>query len=203
MALGKVETINPENSQYGTVTEAESGDSFPYNDPNFKSTGLQVGSECTFDIDFNAKDPVATNLQPYTATEKIITEPFSGDITSQAGETIRIKKGGMVRGNVTMSSNSTLFIEDDGVVEGTVTVNDGSNAIVRKGGMVRGNVTINNGAVLKVVNKGTVKGNITYNSGNRLIIGNNNGPGTITGSITTDRLRKLQITADSTINCGA
>ncbi|MCD6065177.1 MAG: hypothetical protein K0S33_3 [Bacteroidetes bacterium] len=203
MALGKVESIDPTNAQFGTVRETETDEVYNYDDPTFKEKGLAVGSAVTFKIDYQQKEPVATDLQPYTATERLINTPVDGPIESVAGETIRVGRGGMVRGNVSILNNGVLFVEDSGSVEGEISVGTGSNAIIRKGGIVKGNISVSNGSVLKVVNKGTVKGNISYSSGNRLIIGNDNGGGTVTGSVTTDRIRKLTITASSIINCGA
>jgi cytoskeletal protein CcmA (bactofilin family) len=203
MALGKVESIDPNNSQFGTVSESETGDIYNYDDPRFKEKGLVVGSPCTFTIDYSQKEPIATDLQPYVPSERTISSPVEGPIATTTGETLRINKGGVVKGNINVSNNSTLFVEDTGSVEGEITVQAGSNAIVRKGGMVKGNINVSNASALKVVNKGVVKGNINYNSGNKLIIGNDNGGGTITGSVTTDKIRKLTITSTSVINCGA
>lgn len=203
MALGKVESIDPTNPQYGTVSESETGDIFNYDDPKFRQKGLQVGSLCTFTIDYTQKDPVATELEAYVPTERTITTTIDGPIESTAGETIRVGRGGVVKGNISILNNGTLFIEDSGSVEGQLIVGTGSNAIIRKGGVIKGNISVSNGSALKIVNKGVVKGNISFMSGNKLIVGNDNGGGTVTGSVTTDRIRKLTITATSVINCGA
>ncbi len=203
MALGTVTKIDPTNSQFGDVTEVETDDVYPYNDPLFKEKGIALGDTITFDISYDEKVPTATNLQKYVPSERLINGQVDGPITSVPGETIRVGRGGQIKGNVIITQNSSLFVEDDGVIEGgNLTVGEGSNATFRKGGQIKGNITVSNGSLLRVVNKGVVKGNITYNNGNKLIIGNNNGGGMVTGSITTDKIRKLSITATSTINCG-
>jgi len=200
MALGTVTKINtpPET---GTVTVIDSTDTFDYNDPNFSSTGLVVGSTCIFDIDFTQSPPVATNLQAYTSTEKTITTPVDGDQTIASGETLIIKNGGVVKGNIT-TNNGMLRVEDSGAVVGNITDTGGSDVTIRKGGNVTGNITMTNSSALKIVNKGKVNGNIQISHADRLTIGNTNGGGIITGTITTKRVRRMEITATSTINCG-
>ena len=204
MALGKIESIDPRDSQFGTITESETGDVYNYHDPLFAQKGLALGDTVIFSISYEEKDPVATDLEKYVSTERNINTEVMGPITSAEGETIRIGKGGIVRGGVVIINNSSLFVEDTGLIDGgDLTVEAGSNATFRKGGQIKGNININNGSLLRVINKGVVKGNIVFNSGNRLIIGNDNGGGTVTGSITTDKIKKLKITSTSVINCGA
>ncbi|MDO9000623.1 MAG: hypothetical protein Q7W45_12720 [Bacteroidota bacterium] len=202
MALGKVETIDAVDPSNGTIIEDESGMSYAYNDPNFKLTGLVVGSPCTYDIDYSAKIPVATNLKPYTPTTTDITTVVSGPITVNPGETLTVNKGGVVNGVINVN-NGNLLIVDTGLVNGDVTINNQGSMVVKKGGIVNGTVIVNSGSALKVVNKGTVKGNVIVASANRFIIGNANGGGIINGEITIDKIRKVTITATSTINCGA
>jgi hypothetical protein len=202
MALGKVESIDPNDSTLGTVLEDETGLSYGYNDPNFKNTGLQVGSPCTYDIDYTQPKPTATNLQAYTPISRDITTTVPGPITVNTGETLNVKKGGMVNGNITVG-NGNLNIEDTGAVVGNIDINSQGSMTVRKGGMVNGNITVSSGSACKVVNKGVIKGNIIVTVANRLIIGNANGGGIINGEITIDKIRKVTITATSTINCGA
>ncbi|MBA3680585.1 MAG: polymer-forming cytoskeletal protein [Bacteroidetes bacterium] len=202
MALGKVESIDPVTPAKGTIKEDESEQVYPYEDKNFPSTGLKVGDPCTYTIDYSAENPVATDLKAYIPTEREITTVVEGPLTINTGETLKIKKGGMVKGNVTIN-NAILIIEDTGAVEGEVIANEQGNCVIRKGGMVKGNVTFNNGCTLKIVNKGNVKGNVTISSGNRFIVGNDNGGGTIMGSITVAKIRKVNITGTSVINCGA
>jgi hypothetical protein len=202
MALGKVESIDPNDSTLGTVLEGETGLSYGYNDPNFNASGLVVGSPCTYDIDYSQRIPIATNLQPYTPKTTDITTVVSGPLTVSTGETLNVKKGGMVKGNIIVG-NGNLNIEDTGAVLGDVTVDNGGSFVVRRGGVVTGVITVSNGSACKIVNKGVVKGNIIILSANRLIIGNANGGGIINGDITIDRIRKVTITATSTINCGA
>jgi hypothetical protein len=202
MALGKVESIDPNDSSIGTIKEDETQQVYPYNDPNFKASGLDVGSPCTYDIDYSSGKPIATNLKAYTPTTRDITTIVDGPITVNTGETLNIKRGGMVKGNINVM-NANLIVEDTGAVEGNVEVNAQGSFVIRKGGMVKGNINVLQGSACKVVNKGNIKGNINVVSANRLIIGNDNGGGTITGSITVDKIRKVTITATSVINCGA
>lgn len=203
MAFGKVQTIDPSNSQYGTVIEDETGDVYRYDDPNFPNTGLQVDSTCTFDIQYDLRIPIATNLQAYTPTEKIINGPVSGPVTVNSGETLRVVSGGVITGAVTVASNGTLIIEDTGAVNGDVTANDGTLMKVKNKGVITGNVTINSGMALRVVKKGVITGSITVNSANRITIGNLKGGGVINGSLNIAHARHVEITSDSTINCGA
>ncbi|MEO6303221.1 MAG: polymer-forming cytoskeletal protein [Bacteroidia bacterium] len=202
MALGKVESIDTVDPTAGTVKEDETEQVYPFSDANFPTSGLKVGDPCTYEIDYSSRIPTATNLKAYAPTTKDITTTVQGPLTVNVGETLNVKKGGMVNGAITIN-NGNLFVEDTGGVVGEVTVNSQGSFIVRKGGMVNGNIMINQGSACKVVNKGTVKGNIMINSANRFIVGNDNGGGTITGSITVDKIRKVTITATSVINCGA
>jgi hypothetical protein len=202
MALGKVESIDPVSSVKGTIKEDESEQVYPYEDKNFPSTGLKVGDPCTYDIDYSAERPVATNLMAYTPSTTDITTTVQGPISVGAGETLNVKKGGMVNGAINIS-NGNLFVEDTGNVTGNVTIENQGSFIVRRGGMVNGAINVSSGSAFKVVNKGVVKGAINIVSANRLIVGNANGGGTITGAITVDKIRKVTITATSVINCGA
>lgn len=202
MALGKVESTDPTDPTMGTVREDESDQVYPFIDPNFPSSGLKVGNPCTYDIDYSQPKPIASNLKAYVPTSQDITTTVQGPITLNTGETLNIKKGGMVNGNIVVT-NANLIVEDTGGVIGEITVDAQGSFIIRKGGMVNGNIVVNKGSVCKVVNKGNVKGNIVVTSANRLIVGNDNGGGTITGSITVDKIRKVIITATSVINCGA
>ena len=202
MALGKVESIDPVSPVKGTIKEDESEQVYPFEDKNFPNTGLKVGDPCTYDIDYSAERPLASNLAAYTPTEQEINTVVQGPLTVNTGETLKIKKGGMVNGNIVVT-NANLIVEDTGGVTGHITVDAQGSFIIRKGGMVNGNIVVNKGSVCRVVNKGNVKGNIVVSSANRLIIGNDNGGGTITGAITVDKIRKVTITATSVINCGA
>ena len=163
MALGKVESIDPSNPTIGKITEDETGITYQYNDPNFPNTGLKQGDPCTYDIDYSIPTPIATNLLPYVPTTRDITTVVQGPLNVNTGETITVKKGGMVNGNV----------------------------------------QVLDGSACKIVNKGVVNGNVQVLSANRLIVGNANGGGIINGAITVDKIRKVTITATSTINCGA
>lgn len=202
MALGIVESADPTDPSQGTVKEDETGQVYPFIDPNFPSAGLKVGDPCTYDIDYSSEKPTASNLKSYVPTTRDITSVVTGPITVNTGETLNIKRGGMVKGNINVM-NANLIVEDTGSVEGNVEVNSQGSFVIRKGGMVKGNINVLQGSACKVVNKGNIKGNINVVSANRLIVGNDNGGGTITGSITVDKIRKVTITATSVINCGA
>ncbi len=201
MALGKVESIDAVDPSLGTIIEDESGQSYAYSDPNFKLTGLVVGSPCTYDIDYTAKIPVATNLKPYTPATTDITTVVTGPVTVNPGETYTVKKGGVVNGAINVV-NGNLIAEDTGTVNGDVTIDSQGSFVVRKGGVVNGAINVVNGSACKIVNKGVVKGAINVGNANRIIIGNTNGGGIISGEITINRVRKVTITATSTINCG-
>lgn len=199
MALGIVYSIDPTDNTKGEVKENETEQIYPYVDPNFPSTGLQLNGNCTYDIDYTARTPTATNLAAYVPTETIITTPTAGPLTVNTGETLRVKSGGVVTGGVTVK-NGNLFVEDNGQVNGDINVDQQGSVIARKGGVITGGVTIMNGSALKVVNKGKITGGVTVMNANRVIIGNNIDGGTIVGSLTVDKIRKVTITATSKIN---
>lgn len=200
MALGIVDTIDdPSNPVSGTVKEDQTELVYPWKDPNFPSTGLGKGAAVTYDIDYTVPSPVATNLKGYVPTTTDITTPVDGPLNVNTGETLNIKRGGAVKGAIVVS-NGNLIIEDTGTVSGDITVNNEGSFIVRKGGTVVGTVVVNSGSALKVVNKGKVTGTISVMQANRLIIGNAVDGGTIVGSLTVDKIRKVTITATSKIN---
>lgn len=200
MALGTVNSIDdPSNPVSGTIKESETDQIYPFRDDNFPKTGLGVGADVTYDIDYTQKEPVATNLQAYVPTTTEITSSVKGPLTVKTGETLKVKTGGVVAGGITVN-NGNLVVEDSGVVMGDITIDQQGSMVVRKGGNVTGTVTVNNGSALKVVNKGVVKGNVTVMQANRVIVGNDNGGGTISGSMTVDKIRKVTITSTSKIN---
>ena len=199
MALGKVTTINSDNIS-GTITEDESGQTYGFSDKDFPSSGLQVNSPCTYEINYADMPPIATKLAAYTPTETEISTTVTGPITVNVGETLRVKNGGVVKGTVVVM-NGNLFVQGTGVIDGDVTVNDEGSAIVRNGGKINGTVVVMSGSVFKVKSGGTVKGNIEVGQANRVIIGDADGGGNITGSITINKIRKVSITATSKINC--
>lgn len=200
MALGKVDKIYADPTT-GAIIEDETGQIYSFKDPNFPATGLKVGDPCTYDIDYSAKTPIATNLQPYTPTETVITTAVSGPITVNPGESLRVKNGGKITGTVVIN-NGNLFVQGTGEVDGDVTVNAEGSAIVRNGGKITGSVVIASGSALKVKSGGTIRGNVNIDKANRVIIGDTDGGGIISGAITIDKIRKVTITATSTINCG-
>lgn len=199
MALGIVYSIDPTDNTKGEVKENETEQIYPFLDPNFPNTGLALNSNCTYDIDYTARTPTAINLAAYVPTETIVTTSMAGPLTVNLGETLRVKNGGVITGGVVVN-NGNLFVEDSGAVNGDVTVDKQGSLIVRKGGVITGGVVVNNGSALKVVNKGKITGNVNVMQANRLIVGNDNGGGTIVGSVTVDRIRKITITPTSKIN---
>lgn len=200
MALGKVESIDPTDSTKGTIKEDETEQVYPFVDPNFPNTGLKVGDPCTYDIDYTARQPQATNLQPYTPTEVVISTPVTGNYTVNTGETLRVGNGGKITGSVVVN-NGNLYVQGTGEVNGPVTIDNQGSAIARNGGKITGSITVNNGSALKVVNGGVVRGNIDVAQANRVIIGNNNGGGNVYGELTVVKIRKVTITATSKFNC--
>ncbi|MBL7896560.1 MAG: hypothetical protein JNK50_14790 [Bacteroidia bacterium] len=200
MALGTVATVDAADPSVGTVAELESGKTYPYNDKEFSSKGLKVGDSVTYDIDYTVDNPIATNLQKYVPTTTEITTPVDGPFNVSNGETLKVKGGGVIKGNVVINS-ANLIVEDGGSVEGDVSVTNQGNVVARKGGIIKGSLNINHASTMKVVNKGVIKGNVVINNANRLIIGNENGGGILTGTITIERVRRVSITATSTINC--
>lgn len=200
MALGKVSTINSDNTS-GTITENESGQTYAFSDPNFPNTGLSLtNNACTYDIDYTQRTPIATNLASYTPSEQIITGSVSGPITVNVGESYIVKNGGVVTGTVVVN-NGNLFVQGTGQVIGDVTVNSEGSAIVRNGGMVNGSIIVNSGSALKVKSGGMVNGTIVVNQANRVFFGDSTGGGNLTGSLTIDKIRKVTITATSKFNC--
>lgn len=199
MALGKVDKINADPTT-GTIIEDESGQVYEYNDPNFPNTGLKSGDPCTYDIDYTQRIPVATNLLPYVPSEVVITTPVSGPITVNPGESLKVKNGGVITGSVVIN-NGNLFVQGTGQVNGDVTVNAEGSAIVKNGGVIKGNIVIASGSAMKVKNGGTVRGNILIDKANRVMVGDADGGGKIYGSLTIDKIRKITITATSTMNC--
>ncbi len=200
MALGKVTAINSDNIS-GSITEDESGQTYPFSDTNFPNTGLSLtNNACTYDIDYTLRTPIASNLAAYTPTSTDITTPVSGPITVNPGESLKVKNGGVITGSVIIN-NGNLFVQGTGQINGDVTVNQEGSAIVRNGGNVKGNIIITSGSALKVKSGGMVKGNINISQANRVIIGDTDGGGIIYGSVTIDKIRKVTITATSTMNC--
>ncbi|MBK7667955.1 MAG: hypothetical protein IPJ32_11825 [Sphingobacteriaceae bacterium] len=201
MALGIVNSIDdPANPISGTIKEDESEQIYPFRDSNFPSTGLGQGSPCTYDIDYSVDQPIATNLQSYTPTLVEVSTAVTQDYTVRTGETLKIKRGGVVTGSVNVN-NGNLFVEDQGSVLGNITVDLQGSFIVRKGGTVTGSIMISNGSAMKVVNKGKITGSVTIMKANRLIMGNANDGGILYGSLTIQKVRRVIITDTTKFNC--
>ena len=199
MALGKVDSINPDNIS-GKILEDETGVTYAFSDSNFPNTGLVEGSPCTYDIDYSQNTPIATNLAAYTPTETVITTAVSGPITVNVGESLKVKNGGVITGTVVIN-NGNLFVQGTGQVNGDVTVNQEGSAIVRNGGKITGNVVVASGSAFKVKSGGMIRGNVDVTKANRVIIGDADGGGNIYGAVTINKIRKVAITATSKMNC--
>lgn len=204
MATGIILSINPDGAS-GTVQVDETGEVLPFNDAKFSSSGLAVGDRCTFNVlmDLSTGLFYAASIQPLASVPppKTITDAFNGDVTVNVGEVVTITgPAAVVTGNIIINGGKVI-VEQNAVVTGkTHSVIDGV-LVARKGGQVKGGINIDGGGSMKIVNKGKVTGGINIQSAGRLIVGNDNGPGFITGSIDILKIRKVTITADSSINC--
>lgn len=203
MATGIVKTIT--SPTQGTVEVDETGEILNFEDENFSTTGLREGSACTFDLrTVQGRDgsiiTLASNLQAVTVVESPITGAYTGDITANVGQTYLIKSAsGVVTGNININGGKVI-VADSAQITGDVTVNNDGTFVARKNGVIKGSILVNSGGNLKVVNGGLVKGNINVTAGGRLIVGNDNGGGTINGSVSIQKIRKIEITNNSKIN---
>ena len=205
MATGIVLSIDAAGDT-GSVQVDETNEILPFRDSAFPSSGLAVNSPCTFTVETDPANPklfYATNLKGLAVPvppPTTITGPFTGDVTVNAGEVATITgAAAIVNGNLILNGGK-IIVEQNAQVTGTLhTITDGI-LVVRKGGQIKGSVGIESGGSLKVVNKGQVKGNIAINQAGRVIIGNENGPGFINGTIDIFRIRKFSVTIDSKIN---
>ena len=206
MATGIVYSISPApvgvNPASGQVQQDETGEIFNFSDPNFPNTGLAVNSPCTFDIVLNIKSHLseATNLQPLVlAPPQNITGPYTGDITANVGDIYTISSAAaIVTGNVTINGGKVI-VEQNAQVNGAVNVSSDGIIVARGGGQVKGGVTMSTGGSLKVVNKGKINGSVTMSQAGRMIVGNDNGPGFIAGTVDIQSIRRFDITAGSSI----
>jgi hypothetical protein len=206
MPLGKVESIDPIDNTKGTVREDETNEVFNYSDDEFATKNLAVGDSCSFDVDYTLRQPVATNLQKVTIVPtKVINREETGPLTILAGETVIVKEGGNVKGDIKII-NGKLVVAANGATEGRTDISEGGRLVVKEGGNVKGDIHIVKGSALKIIGGGKVTGNIYIpkaNSLNRFILGNADGPGSITGALDMFRVRNISITAESKINCNS
>lgn len=205
MATGIVLDFTSDLRNAGHVQVDETGEILPYNDKNFPNTGLNLNDPCTFDVLPDPMNPgsyYATNLQKIGVVPPTnITQPFNGDVTANPGDVVTITGiAAVITGNLIVNGGK-IIVEQSAQVNGTAShqINDGA-LVVRKGGQVKGGINIDGGGNLKVINKGKMVGGINVNNGGRMIVGNDNGPGYITGPIDILRIRKFDVTADSKIN---
>lgn len=199
MALGVIFSLDPNDGTKGEVKEDQSQQVYPFVDPNFPNLHLMEGAAVTYDIDYADAHPTATNLAAYVPTTTEITTSVNGPLTVNPGETLKVKQGGKVTGGININ-NGNLIVEDNGGVVGDITIDNQGSFVARTGGNVVGGINVNSGSAMKVANGGKVTGGINIVRANRLIIGNQLGGGTITGSIAVDRIRKVTITTSSKIN---
>ncbi|HXD92308.1 MAG TPA: hypothetical protein VNX01_03805 [Bacteroidia bacterium] len=207
MATGIVYSIDPApvgaNPTSGQVQQDETGDIFQFTDPNFPNTGLALNAQCTFDIVTSPKDPTlsyATNLQPLVLSPpQSITGPYTGNITANVGDVYTISTAAaVVTGNVTINGGKVI-VDQNAQINGSINVSGDGIMVARGGGQVKGGVVMSSGGSLKVVNKGKVTGNISVSQAGRMIVGNANGPGFITGTVDIQKIRAFDITAGSSI----
>ncbi|MFI5140842.1 MAG: hypothetical protein ACHQII_00675 [Bacteroidia bacterium] len=201
LAIGQTTDGSPPT--FGKVQQDETLDIFGFQDSNFPNTKLVVGSHCTFDLVPYPADPtalIATNLQPLIlAAPQNITGPYTGDITANVGDVYTISSAAaIVNGNVTINGGKVI-VEQNAQLNGAVNVSADGIMVARGGGQVKGGVTMSTGGSLKVVNKGKITGNITMSQAGRMIVGNDNGPGFITGTVDIQKIRRFDITAGSSI----
>ncbi len=208
MTTGIVLSINPDGIS-GVVQVDETLETLNFRDSNFPSLGITAqapNNACVFDV---LPDPLsriagvyyATNLATVpVGTPSTIDGPWSKDVIANAGDVVTVTgAAAVVTGNLIVNGGK-IIIEKDARVTGTAHQVSGGVFVTRKGGTVNGPIGVNQGGNLKVVNKGTVNGNITVNQAGRMIVGNDNGPGFIKGSLTISGLRDMQVTSDSKIS---
>lgn len=210
MANGTVTSFNNNSTDptiiyYGTVTDLM-GDIYNVTDPGFNNSNFSIGGTATFSITtvvdaegnftaFGVK-PGAPAPPPTT-----ITGPYTGDITANIGDVYTVTgKEAVVTGNLIINGG-TIIVEQQAQVNGTShQISQGGVMFTRKGGNTNGNISINTGGCMKVVNNGTVRGNIGINAAGKIMIGNQNGPGFITGTLDVQGgLRAMQVSPDSKI----
>jgi hypothetical protein len=198
--IASVETkVDPPVS--GTIKADETGDLIPFTDPNFAKLGLTVGDPVAYTLDPNSKELIAINLAVVAPPLKEIeiTGPSAG-FKINANETYILKgAAAVVTGDIDITSGK-LIAGKDSSVKGNITGND-ATIVARNKGSLNGNITITDGA-LKVVTGGCVTGNVVITNRARIIIGNDEGPGKITGTLSVQHATLLTITKDSKINCG-
>jgi hypothetical protein len=200
MATGTITTVNPDKIS-GTITLDDDGGTYGFSDTNFPSTGLAPTNPATTAIDFEEPTPIGTGVEPVIIEPPVeITTTVTQDFTVGKGQSLVVRNKGHVKGNVVIGSGS-LTVQGGGLVEGNITVSDGGNVNLRNNGHVKGNVVIGSGNVMKIVGGGKLEGSLTITKSNKLIIGNDNGGGIITGTIDIKKIRRVEITSTSKFNC--
>ena len=170
---------------------------YTFNDPNFPNLHLEDGDKCTFDLDNNN---IAINIKPFSNTQTI-TGPYTGDLVANSGDVITIKTAAaIINGSITINGGQ-VNLNNNASIAQTAIVNVNANGVfvARTGGQVNGGVVVNSGGSLKVVNGGKVLGGVVVQSGNRLQIGNQNGPGTISGPFDVTGVQNFHMTPGSSI----
>jgi hypothetical protein len=206
MATGIVLSLTPAPggapSTSGQVQQDETGDIFNFQDTNFPNTGLKLNGSCTFDLIQSPKDPTsfyATNLAVAPAPRLQTINGPTGDITALVGDVITItSSAAVVNGTITISGGKVV-IDQNATVNGPVNVNADGIIVAKGGGSITGNIGMSTGGSLKVVKNGSITGNVIASQAGRIIVGNQNGPGFITGTLDIQGLRDLRVTPDSKI----
>lgn len=209
MASGIVYAFLNDQKTLGQVQMDETQEIVPYSDKNFPNTGLNLNSPCTYDLVDDPSNPgqyMATNLQPIPTpapTPTTITGPYTGDLNAGNGTTFIVTgSAAVVTGNIIINGG-TVIVEQNAQVNATSAHSViGGVLVARKGGYVKGTLNVDGGGSLKIVNKGKLTGGINVSGALRVIVGNDNGGGIISGDITISKTRKVTITSTSSINCG-
>lgn len=209
MATGIVLSIDPSGTT-GQVQVDETGETLPFNDPNFPNTGLTATAPtnaCTFDILEEPVSPTslsvilyyATNMQIAPVVNNVSISGSSGAITANVGDIYTISSAAaIVTGAVTINGGKVI-VDQNATINGAVTIGADGILVARGKGKVNGAIIVNTGGSMKVVNNGHVAGTVVASQAGRMIIGNDNGPGSITGTITIQKIRSFIVTAGSTI----
>ena len=211
IATGIVLSVDPAGAT-GQVQVDETGEILLFNDPNFPNTGLSPtppNNACTFEVDQSPPQPgqpaqyFATNLAVAPASNiQIIDKSVAQDITASRGQVFKITKGATLTGSVIINGGKVV-VDQNSTINGSINVNSGGIMVAKSGGQVMGNggVIINSGGSLKVVGGGKVNnGSIIINGAGRMIVGDNSGPGAISGTMNITGIRGIKVADNSTIS---
>ncbi len=213
MATGIVLSVDPIGTT-GQVQVDETGETLPFNDPNFPSSGLSAtapNNAALFAIDAAADQETAqyyaTGLKQAPPVNKVsISSSSSANVTANVGDVITISGSGtIVSGDININGGKIIIDQAQvSPTSGVVNVTADGIIVARNGGQVtNGNININTGGSMKVVNNGQVTGTVVISQAGRMIVGNANGPGIITGTIDIKGIRAIDISGGSVITGSA